>query len=108
MPAIDWNSAIGYALPVQIAESVQPSAEYSPGDIAAIQKFGYAFSETLYGNKLATYVDPHLGETATYGFLAISLDKELVAIVRGTDMIEEWVRDAEFPMIPNPIQADRE
>jgi len=105
MPAIDWKAAIGYALLVEIAESVQPSAEYSPGNIAAIQALGYGFSQTLYGNELATDVDPHLGETVTYGFLAISPSKELVAILRGTDTIWEWIHDAAFLMIPDPIQS---
>jgi Lipase (class 3) len=106
MSAIAWTTAIKYALLVQIAEGVLPSAEYSPADIAAIEKGGYCtYLQTLYGNELATDVSPHTGETVTYGFLALSAAKELVAILRGTDTINEWIHDAAFLMLPNPIHS---
>jgi hypothetical protein len=106
VPVIDWKTAIGYALLVQIAEAVEPSAEYSPKDVAAIQALGYDFSQTLYGSELATDFDPHLGETVTYGFLAISpASEELVAIIRGTEAVWEWIHDSEFLMLPNPIHG---
>jgi uncharacterized protein (DUF697 family) len=105
MAAIDWNTAIQYALLVQIAESVQPAAEYSPANIAAIQAQGYQFLQTLYGNELATDVSPHQGETVTYGFLGVSQGGELVAAVRGTDTIMEWIHDAEFLLVTNPVRG---
>jgi hypothetical protein len=106
MSAITWTTAIKYALLVAIAENVLPSAEYSTDDIAAINKSGYCtFLQTLYGNELATDVSPHVGETVTYGFLALSADKELVAILRGTATIDEWIHDASFLMLPNPIHS---
>ncbi len=103
MPTINWDSAIHYARLVKIAEDVQPAAEYSAQNKTDIQALGYAFLQTLYGNELATEVSPHAGETVTYGFLAVSATKELVAIVRGTDTILEWIHDAAFLMLPNPI-----
>ncbi len=105
MPAIDWTTAIHYALLVQIAEDVQPQDEYSPANIAAINALGYKFLQTLYGNELATDVDSHIGEIVTYGFLGVSAGGELVAIVRGTDTIFEWIHDASFLMVPNPIHS---
>lgn len=106
MPAIDWKTAIHYACLVKVAEDVQPASEYSPQNIAAIQGLGYNFLQTLYGNELATEVDSHAGETVTYGFLAVSpASGELVAIVRGTDTILEWMHDASFLMLPNPIHS---
>jgi hypothetical protein len=105
MPAIDWPTAIHYASLVKIAEDVQPTAEYSAENIADILKLGYTFLQTLYGNELATDFDPHAGETVTYGFLAVSAAAELVAIVRGTDTIFEWIHDASFLMVPNPIHS---
>lgn len=107
MANIDWQQAIKYARLVKIAEDVQPSAEYSAQNKADIQALGYSFLQTLYGNELATDVDPHAGQTVTYGFLAVSpgSDKELVAIVRGTDTILEWIHDASFLMVPNPIHS---
>ncbi len=105
MPAIDWDSAIHYARLVKIAEDVQPAAEYSAQNKADIQTLGYAFLQTIYGNELATEVSPHTGETVTYGFLALSAAAELVAIVRGTDTVLEWMHDAAFLMLPNPIHS---
>jgi hypothetical protein len=107
MAAIDWTTAIHYALLVQIAEDVDPAAEYSAANIADIRNLGYAFLQTLYGNELATDISPHTGETVTYGFLGISAAGELVAAVRGTDTIMEWIHDAEFLLVPNPIQGGK-
>jgi hypothetical protein len=104
MAEIDWNAAILYARLVAVAESVQPASDYSQANIGAIQQLGYAYLATLYGNELATDISPHAGETVTYGFLALSQNGELVAVVRGTDTIWEWVHDAEFLLVTNPIR----
>ncbi len=103
MPVIDWNIAIQYALLVQIAESVRPNAPYGPAEISKIQAAGYKFLETVYGDDLSTDVDPHLGDVVTFGFLAVSAAGELVAVVRGTDTLLEWLHDAAFLMVPCPI-----
>ena len=105
MAGIDWNTAIVYARLVAVAEDVQPGDEYSPANIAAIQALDYSFLQTLYGNELATDISPHAGETVTYGFLAISPGGELVAAVRGTDTIMEWIHDAEFLLATNPVHG---
>jgi lipase (class 3) len=103
MLPINWNTAIQYALLVQIAESVAPKAAYGPAEIAKIQAAGYKFVETVYGDDLATDADPHLGDVVTFGFLAVSPAGELVAPIRGTDTILEWLHDAAFLMVPTPI-----
>jgi hypothetical protein len=105
MPAIDWKVAVHYAQLVNIAYSVAPNADYTDDTKAAIQAAGYRFVEALYGNELATDVDPHLGQTVTYGFLAQSPEGELVAAIRGTETILEWLHDAAFLFVPNPIHA---
>jgi len=105
MPAIDWKVAVHYAQLVNIAYSVAPNADYTDSSKAAIQAAGYQFIEALYGNELATDVDPHLGQTVTYGFLALSPAGELVAAIRGTATILEWLHDAAFLFVPNPIHA---
>jgi len=106
MLPIDWNTAIRYALLVQIAEAVKPKAAYSPADQAKIQAAGYDFKETIYADDLSTDVDPHLGDVVTFGFLGISQKTgELVAVVRGTDTILEWMHDASFLMVPSPING---
>ena len=107
MPAINWETAIKYAQLVKIAESVEPSAEYSDQNKADIEALGYNFLQTIYGNELATDVSPHEGQTVTYGFLGIAASRsgELVAIVRGTSTILEWIHDASFLLVPNPIHS---
>ena len=107
MAAIDWSTAILYARLVQIAESVLPGEEYTAANIADIQSLGYSFLQTIYGNELATDISPHIGETVTYGFLGVSTAGELIASVRGTDTIMEWIHDAEFLLVANPIRGGK-
>ena len=59
--------------------------------------------ETLYANRLSTDFDPHLGEIVSFGFLALSPTNELVASIRGTATIWEWIHDASFLMVTSPI-----
>ena len=103
MPPIDWNTAIRYALLVKLAESVAPKDAYGAAEIGAINNAGYTFLQTIYGDDLATDIDPHIGDVVTFGFLAVSDAKELVAVIRGTDTIWEWLHDASFLMVSTPI-----
>src|ERR1700691_4090171 len=103
MPPINWNIAIQYADLVGIAESVDPTGSYGLPEINRIKAAGYTFLQTLYGDDLATDIDPHIGDVVTFGFLAVSPAKELVAAIRGTDTILEWMHDASYLMVPCPI-----
>ena len=103
MLPINWTTAIQYAVLVKIAESVAPTGSYGQNEIGAIGNTGYTFLQTLYGDDLATDIDPHVGDVVTFGFLAVSASKELVAVIRGTDTILEWLHDAEYLMVPCPI-----
>ena len=103
MPAANWQAAIRYAQLVTIAYTVQPGDPYTDAAKALVQQAGYTFVEALYGSELATDVDPHLGEEVTYGYLARSSAGELVAVIRGTQTILEWLHDAAFLFVPNPI-----
>ncbi len=105
MNPINWAAAIKYAALVNIAESVDPSADYGATDIAKITAAGYTMVQTIYGDDLATDVDSHLGDVVTFGFMAVSAQKELVAAIRGTDTILEWLHDASFLMVPTPIAS---
>jgi hypothetical protein len=105
MVPINWNSAIRYAGLVKIAESVPPSGSYGQSQIDQIKNAGYAFLQALYGDELATDIDPHLGEIVSFGFLALSDSKELVAAIRGTDTVLEWLHDGSFLMVPSPIEG---
>ena len=103
MPPINWNIAIQYARLVQIAESVAPTGSYGTSEKNAIQALGYTFQQTLYGDDLATDADPHLGAVVSFGFLAVSGAKELVAAIRGTDSLLEWLHDGEFLAKASPV-----
>ena len=103
MLPINWNTAIHYASLVKIAGSVPPSGNYGQSEITQIQTAGYTFLQTLYGDDLATDIDPHLGDVVSFGFLAVSDAKELVAAIRGTDTMLEWLHDTSFLMVPSPV-----
>jgi hypothetical protein len=103
MLPINWNTAIQYAGLVKIAEAVAPTGTYNQSVIDQIQAAGYTFLQTLYGDDLATDIDCHEGDVVTFGFLAVSSAKELVAAIRGTDTILEWLHDGSFLMVPSPI-----
>jgi hypothetical protein len=102
MIPIDWNAAIKYAKLVLLAESIPPTGD---DDLlkASLTTAGYTYLETLWANELATDIDPHAGEIVSFGFLAMSPTNELVASIRGTDTIMEWIHDASFLMVGSPI-----
>jgi hypothetical protein len=104
MLPIDWNVAIKYAKLVALAESIPPTGDDNALK-SALATAGYTYLETLYANEVATEVDPHAGEIVSYGFLALSPTNELVASIRGTDTVWEWIHDASFLMVPSPIQS---
>ncbi len=103
MLPINWNSAIHYATLVQIAEAVAPSGSYGESEIDQIKAAGYTFLQGLYADDLATDIDSHMGDVVSFGFLAVSAAKELVAAIRGTDTILEWLHDGSFLMVPSPV-----
>jgi hypothetical protein len=102
---INWSTAIQYAGLVRIAESVAPTGSYGQAEIDQIKTAGYTFLQTFYGDDLATDVDSHLGDVVTFGFLGVSPAKELVASIRGTDTILEWMHDGSFLMVRPPISG---
>src|SRR5271166_5039753 len=99
----EWKTAIQYAELVNIAYSVAPHGTYGQSQTDQITAAGYAFLQTVYGDDLATDVDPHLDDVVTFGFLAVSAAKELVAVIRGTDSLLDWLHDASFLMVSCPI-----
>jgi hypothetical protein len=103
MLPIDWTQAIRYATLVGIAYTVTPDSDYDDATIAKIEASGFHHRYTIYGDELATQVDPDLGKIVTFGFVAASDQGELVAVIRGTVSIMDWVHDASFLMVPCPI-----
>src|SRR5580693_8300450 len=105
MLPINWKTALGYAVLVKVAEAVLPTGDYGAPERAQIAKAGYTYLRTIYADELATDIDPHVGEIVSFGFLAVSPAPglELVAVIRGTDTIFEWLHDGSFLMLPSPI-----
>lgn len=97
---IDWNLALKYAQLVKLAESVRPEGSYGQDVIDKIEALGYTFLNAIYGDDLATDLDPKLGMEVTFGFVAVSKDLECVVAIRGTDNIWEWIEDGKFLMVP--------
>ena len=104
MLPIDWNTAIKYAKLVLLAESIPPAGDDNALKLA-ITNAGYTYLETIYGDELATDIDPHAGQIVSYGFLALSPTNELVASIRGTSTLLEWIHDASFLMVSSPIHG---
>ena len=102
MLPIDWNVAIRYAKLVQLAESIPPGGDDDQLKLA-LSNASYTYLETLYGNELSTDIDPHIGEIVSFGFLALSPANELIAAIRGTATMLEWLHDASFLMMPSPV-----
>jgi predicted lipase len=101
--SINWLTAIQYAKLVNIAEGVSPSSDYTSADKQLISEQGYTFLQPIYGSDLSTDATPDVSDTVSYGYLALSPAGELVAVLRGTDTILEWIDDAQFYFVFNPI-----
>jgi hypothetical protein len=102
VPSLDWNRAVDYAELALLAESFPPAGD--DGRLKrALRKAGLAYVETLFGNELSTATDPHAGDIVSLGFLALSPSNELVASIRGTTPISEWIENAALPPVPSPI-----
>ena len=102
--SIHWTTAIRYAKLVKIAEAVEPTNDYAAADKQAIAALGYTYQQTIYGNDWSSNDEVSADTTVSYGFLATSSTGELVAVLRGTDTTLEWIDDALFAFVSNPIK----
>ncbi len=101
--SINWLTAIQYAKLAKIAEGVSPKSDYTSVDKQLISEQGYTFLQPIYGSDLSTDATPDVSDTVSYGYLALSSAGELVAVLRGTDTVLEWIDDAQFYFVFNPI-----
>jgi hypothetical protein len=100
---IDWNEALRYAGLVKLAENVRPSG-LEHEQVEAVKTAGYTLQQSIYGDDLATDINPEFGDAVTFGFIALSEEtRELVVALRGTDTILEWLHDFDFLLAPSPI-----
>lgn len=104
MLPIDWKVAIQYAQLVNLAYEVLPTGDDSQLT-AALAALKLTYLHTLYANELATDLDSHLGQVVSFGYLAVTESGELIAAIRGTDTIWEWLHDASYLMVPSVIHG---
>lgn len=106
---MDLNRAIQFGLLVKAAEAVLPStitnaagqtipATYDPNNI------GYRVVTTIYGNDLATDLNPERGkQIVSFGYILQAPNNDVVIAIRGTEGIWEWIHDAEFGTVKCPF-----
>jgi hypothetical protein len=104
VPPFDWNSAVNYAELALLAESFPLAGDHNRLK-RALSKAGFTYLETLFGNELSTATAAFAGEGVSLGFLALSSSNELVASIRGTMPISEWIESAAFRLVPSPIRG---
>jgi hypothetical protein len=106
---MDLNRAIQFGLLVKAVEAVPPAnianaagqkipASYDPNNI------GYKVVTAIYGNDLATDMNPGRGnQIVSFGFILQAPNNDVVIAIRGTEGIWEWVHDAEFLAVKCPF-----
>jgi len=108
---MDLNKAIQFGLLVKAAEAVPPAntanaAGQSIPAIYDINNVGYKIVTTIYGNDLATDMNPERGkQIVSFGYILQAPNNDLVVAIRGTEGIWEWVHDAEFLAVNCPFLA---
>jgi len=91
--------SITYAQCVQVAETVDSGNNPVYNNLPP----GFVVAQALFANDLAT-IDNNLPDYLPFGFVARNGSTVIVAI-RGTSTILEWVEDADFKLIPCPING---
>jgi Lipase (class 3) len=105
----DLHEAIKYALLVKSAEDVPPDQTfYHPADIINIHydtiNVDYTVVTTIYGNDLATDVNPlRTDQIVSFGLVVQDARGNAVVVIRGTAGIFEWVQDLRFLLVKCPI-----
>jgi hypothetical protein len=105
----DLNQAIKYGLLVKVAEDVPPGQTvYQPGDTVSVtygsMTIAYTVITTIYGNDLATEVNPlRMDQIVSFGLVLQDGAGNVVVAIRGTDGIFEWAQDARFLLVKCPI-----
>ena len=91
MLPMNWNTTIQYAGTVGIAESVPPTGGYGPNEIGQIAVAGYTFLQTIYGDDLATDVDPPASPCGACRQLLAEFGLDLEVIAVGPKTERRWV-----------------
>lgn len=108
---MDLNRALQFGLLVKAVEAVLPSntvnaagqtipAIYDPNNI------GYTVVSTIFGNDLATNMNPERDHRiVSFGFILQCANNDVVVAMRGTAGIWEWIHDCEFLTVECPFLA---
>jgi hypothetical protein len=106
---MDLNTAILLGLLEQQVEGILPSnLTDATGQTLSVSYNGtainYTVITTIYGNDLATDMNPERGkQIVSFGVILQDPQGNVVIAIRGTDGIWEWVHDAEFLAVPCPF-----
>jgi len=108
---VDLNRAIQLGLLVKAAEAVLPenTANAAGQTVAAMydpNNVGYKVVSAIYGNDLATDMNPDRGnQIVSFGFILQAPNNDVVIAIRGTAGIWEWIHDGEFLAVKCPFLA---
>ncbi len=94
---------------VKTAEAVPPSNQTNQAGTAVPISYGtasvgYNVVGTIYGNDLATDLNPQRGNSrVSFGLILQAANGDVVVSIRGTDGIMEWIHDALFLTVACPF-----
>jgi len=105
--AVDLKVAIQYALCVNAAYDIAPGdLTNRAGQMMAIGSTNYNVVATVYGNDLATDINPDRANLiVSFGLILQAPAGDVVIAIRGTEGIWEWVHDAVFGHVVCPVMA---
>lgn len=105
--AADLRVAIQYALCVKGAEDIPPGdLTNRAGQMMMLGNVNYNVVATIYGNDLATEINPTRATLiVSFGLVLQAPAGDVVIAIRGTDGIWEWVHDAVFAHFVCPVMA---
>ena len=109
--SMDLNTAICFGLLEKFTENILPdNLNNAAGQVIPISygpmNISYKVITTIYGNDLATDLNPERGnQIVSFGLVLQDEDNNVVIAIRGTEGVWEWIHDAEFLQVPCPFLA---
>ena len=105
---MDLNQAILYAQLVNAAYAILPgNTTNAAGQIVTVGTLNYQVVTSIFANDLSTDMNPDRGKArVSIGLiLQAATAGDVVIAIRGTEGIQEWIHDAQFPLVTCPFLA---